>query len=35
MIDTAVDNMAPGVDRDSGYGITMALPAVQAALLAP
>jgi subtilisin family serine protease len=32
MINTALDTMAPGVDRDSGYGITMALPAVQAAL---
>jgi len=29
---TALDTMAPGVDRDSGYGITMALPAVQAAV---
>ncbi len=29
---TALDNMAPGADRDSGYGILMALPAVQAAL---
>lgn len=28
---TTVDNMAAGVDRDSGYGILMALPAVQAA----
>ena len=32
---TTVDNMAPGVDRDSGYGILMALPAVQAALALP
>ena len=32
LIDSAVDNMAPGVDRDSGYGIVMALPAVQTAL---
>ena len=32
MTSTALDNMAPGVDRDSGYGITMALSAVQAAL---
>ena len=32
MTSTAMDTMAPGVDRDSGYGITMALPAVQAAL---
>jgi hypothetical protein len=29
---TALDSMAPGVDRDSGHGITMALPAVQYAL---
>jgi subtilisin family serine protease len=29
---TALDTMAPGVDRDAGYGITMALPAIQAAL---
>ncbi|WP_187290269.1 S8 family peptidase [Terriglobus saanensis] len=28
---TTLDNMAAGVDRDSGYGILMALPAVQAA----
>jgi len=28
---TALDNMAAGVDRDGGYGIVMALPAVQAA----
>jgi Subtilase family len=32
MTSTALDTMAPGMDRDSGYGITMALPAVQAAL---
>lgn len=31
LLTTTVDNMAPGVDRDSGYGILMALPAVQAA----
>ena len=31
LIDTALDNMAVGVDRDGGYGIVMALPAVQAA----
>jgi subtilisin family serine protease len=31
LIDTALDNMAPGADRDGGYGIVMALPAVQAA----
>jgi subtilisin family serine protease len=29
---TTVDNMAPGLDRDSGFGIVMALPAVQKAL---
>jgi len=29
---TALDSMAPGIDRDSGAGITMALPAVQFAL---
>jgi len=28
---TALDNMAAGVDRDSGFGILMALPAIQAA----
>jgi len=28
---TALDNMASGPDRDGGYGILMALPAVQAA----
>jgi hypothetical protein len=28
---TALDNMAPGADRDSGHGIVMALKAVQAA----
>jgi len=32
MLDTALNNMAPGVDRDSGKGIVMALPAVQKAL---
>ena len=32
LLNTAVDNMAPGVDRDSGYGITMALPAVISAV---
>ncbi len=31
LITTTVDDMAPGVDRDSGYGILMALPAVQKA----
>jgi hypothetical protein len=35
LLSTTVDNMAPGVDRDSGYGIMMALPAVQAALTLP
>jgi hypothetical protein len=29
---TALDIMAPGVDRDAGSGITMALPAIQYAL---
>ena len=29
---TALDSMAPGIDRDSGSGIAMALPAVQYAL---
>jgi len=29
MTGTALDSMAPGVDRDAGAGITMALPAVQ------
>jgi len=29
---TALDSMAPGVDRDSGVGVVMALPAVQYAL---
>lgn len=32
MIASALDNMAAGVDRDSGYGIAMALKAVQYAL---
>ncbi len=31
LTDTAIDNMAPGVDRDSGYGILMAPAAVAAA----
>ena len=35
MISTALDNMAAGPDRDGGYGIAMALAAVQAALLLP
>ena len=32
---TTLDTMAPGTDRDSGYGILMALPAVQLALAQP
>jgi subtilisin family serine protease len=32
MISTALDSMAAGIDRDSGNGIVMALPAVQYAL---
>jgi subtilisin family serine protease len=32
---TTVDNMAPGFDRDSGYGIVMAYPAIQKALSLP
>ena len=32
LANTSLDNMAPGADRDGGYGIVMALPAVQAAL---
>jgi subtilisin family serine protease len=32
MTSTALDSMAPGIDRDSGNGIVMALPAVQYAL---
>lgn len=35
LITTTVDDMAPGVDRDSGYGILMALPAVQKAVQLP
>ncbi len=35
MIGTALDNMAVGWDRDGGFGIPMALPAVKAALLLP
>jgi hypothetical protein len=35
MINTALDNMAPGPDRDGGRGIVMALPAVQSALQQP
>lgn len=31
MTNTALDNMAPGVDRDSGYGIVSAINAVNAA----
>jgi subtilisin family serine protease len=29
LINTSLDNMAPGVDRDGGYGVVMALQAVQ------
>lgn len=32
MRNTALDNMAPGADRDGGVGVVMAAPAVQAAL---
>lgn len=32
MVNTALDTMAVGADRDAGYGIAMALTAVQAAL---
>jgi subtilisin family serine protease len=32
MTSTALDIQAPGIDRDSGFGIVMALPAVGAAL---
>jgi subtilisin family serine protease len=35
LLTTTLDTMAPGVDRDSGYGILMALPAVQLALAQP
>lgn len=35
MRSTALDNMAPGVDSDSGYGITMTMPALNAALALP
>jgi hypothetical protein len=35
LLNTALDNMAPGVDRDGGFGILMALPAVQAAQALP
>ena len=31
LLSTTLDNMASGVDRDSGYGILSAVPAVQAA----
>jgi subtilisin family serine protease len=30
---TALDSMEPGIDRDSGYGIAMALPAVRLAVM--
>ena len=32
LLNTALDNMAPGWDRDGGYGVVMALTAVQTAL---
>ena len=32
MTATALDNMAPGIDRDSGYGIVMATLAISYAL---
>ena len=32
---TSLDNMAPGTDRDGGYGVLNALTAVQAALATP
>jgi hypothetical protein len=32
MRSTAVDSMSPGIDRDSGYGIAMAWPAIQYAM---
>ena len=32
LLNTALDNMAPGWDRDGGFGVAMALRAVQAAL---
>jgi hypothetical protein len=35
LLNTALDNMAPGADRDGGYGVLMALPAVQAAQALP
>jgi len=35
LLTTTLDTMAPGTDRDSGYGILMALPAVQLALAQP
>ena len=31
LVSTSLDNMAPGPDRDGGFGIVMALPAVQSA----
>ena len=33
MFNTALDNMAPGIDRDSGHGIVDALAAMKYALL--
>ncbi len=35
LLTTTLDTMAPGIDKDSGYGILMALPAVQLALAQP
>lgn len=32
LVNTALDDMSPGWDRDGGFGVVMALPAVQAAL---
>ena len=32
LVGTALDNMSPGPDRNGGFGIVMALPAVQSAL---
>ena len=35
LLNTTLDNMAAGIDRDSGYGILSAVPAVQAAKQTP
>ena len=32
MLNSTIDIMAPGIDRDTGYGIIMAQPAVNNAL---